>query len=71
MREKTAISWLIAFSKQQREGLMHSIIEPLTEEEILAPTAITASGAQIKQNMESNPQCCVDHLCGCAPHPTD
>ena len=44
---------------------MHTIIDPLTEEEILAATLQDATGEQIKEDMETKAQCCVDHLCGC------
>lgn len=45
---------------------MHTITEPLTEEEILAATSEEATGEQIKEDMETKAQCCVDHLCGCS-----
>lgn len=44
---------------------MQTIIEPLSEEEILASTALEATGEQIRVDMETKAQCCVDHLCGC------
>ena len=44
---------------------MQMIVEPLTEEEVLASTAPGATGEQIKVDMETKAQCCVDHLCGC------
>ncbi len=45
---------------------MYTITEPLTEEEILATTSEDATGEQIKEDMETKAQCCVDHLCGCS-----
>lgn len=45
---------------------MQTIIDPLTEEEILASTTSDATGEQIKLDMETKAQCCVDHLCGCS-----
>ena len=44
---------------------METIKEPLTEEEILAVTEDEVTGDQIKEDMETKAQCCVDHLCGC------
>ena len=44
---------------------MHTLIAPLTEEEILAATLEDATGEQIKEDMETKAQSCVDHLCGC------
>ncbi len=45
---------------------MYSITEPLTEVEVLAATFEDATGEQIKADMETKAQCCVDHLCGCS-----
>ena len=45
---------------------MEFITEPLTEEEILAATAPEATGEEIKIDMETKAQCCVDHLCECS-----
>ncbi len=45
--------------------IMESITKPLTEEEILAATSIGATGEQIRMDMETKAQYCVDHLCGC------
>lgn len=44
---------------------MDIITVPLTEEDVLAATAEEATGEQIKVDMETKAQCCVDHLCGC------
>ena len=44
---------------------MEIITKPLTEENILLVTSENVSGEQIKINMETNAQYCVDHLCGC------
>jgi hypothetical protein len=44
---------------------MYTIKEPLTEEEILAVTSEDATGEEIKVDMETKAECCVDHLCGC------
>ena len=44
---------------------METVTEPLTEEEILAATAPETTGEQIKADIETKAQCCVDHLCGC------
>lgn len=45
---------------------METITEPLTEEEILAATSLDATGEQIKADIETKAQTCVDHLCGCS-----
>jgi hypothetical protein len=45
---------------------MNTVTKPLTEEEILAATSKDATGEQIKVDMETKAQCCVDHLCGCS-----
>lgn len=44
---------------------MYTITKPLTEEEILAAVSEDATGEEIKKDMETKAQCCVDHLCGC------
>jgi hypothetical protein len=44
---------------------MYTVAEPLTEEEILAATSEEATGEQIKEDMETKAQSCVNHLCGC------
>ncbi len=45
---------------------MNTITEPLTEKEILAATAENATAEQIRADMETKGQYCVDHLCGCS-----
>ncbi len=45
---------------------MYTITQPLTEDEILAAVSEDATGKEIKKDMETKAQCCVDHLCGCS-----
>jgi hypothetical protein len=44
---------------------MQIVIQPLTEGEILAPTSTAATGEQIKYDIETKAESCVNHLCGC------
>lgn len=45
---------------------MYEITAPLVEEEILAAVSEGATGEEIKKELETKAQCCVDHLCGCS-----
>ena len=45
---------------------MVTITNPLTEEEILVATTEEATAEQIKEYLETKPQCCVDSRCGCS-----
>lgn len=44
---------------------MQIIVEPLTEEEVIAVTQEEVDADAIVESMETKAQCCVDHLCGC------
>lgn len=44
---------------------MEIVVHPLTEEEVLASTSEDATAEQIRADMETKAQFCVDHLCGC------
>jgi len=45
---------------------MYTITEPLDEQDVLEVTSEETDAETIMDDMESNAQYCVDHLCGCS-----